>query len=118
MYNITIVKDAESSPKASSGKMSNYRYFSIKWLDVSGFEKLDKNKKKEIVKGKLLNADRNDINIPNNYSIEKEERIVVNKKGRYSLDQALFDEKIEMPRHLRDNKKEKKRRRNNGVEMW
>ena len=71
-----------------------------KFMKSEDFNQLSNDLKKKRVKNFLNKLTRKDFKSDKEF--EAKERIVVNRKDNYGFDNAVFDDQVKIPRHLRE----------------
>jgi CO dehydrogenase/acetyl-CoA synthase beta subunit len=100
---MSIVKD-RNKDNPNAGEIKNEVFVGVDWFKSSKFINMDNRKMRKVfVKRKLRSTQRSEIS--DNFEIAEEERVVVTRQESHSLDEALFDEHVEIPDNLIDNDK-------------
>jgi DNA-binding GntR family transcriptional regulator len=102
IYKITFYKERLTSNNRS-GDLSDKVFVKAAWFKSEDFSSYTKKQKKQFIKNILENTPRHEI--PDKFTLNKKEQVLVNEKPRYSLSEAVFNEEISIPSHLVDNKK-------------
>lgn len=110
---ISVVKESRKAKYSASngGSFNGVIFKSITWFEEPRFKFMSGKQKKNFVLNILHNLNKTDIECKPDFG--KKERVVVNIQSKYDLEDAIFDEKIKMPKHLRS-----KENRKRGVKKW
>jgi len=100
------------------GDLTHKRFVSVAWFQNKSFIRdYDEKQRKIFIEKYLKNkVERHDI--PDKWTIEEEEEVVVTMQGRHSLDNALLHEDIEIPNHLVDKKSKSSENDSKKVNKW
>lgn len=98
-----MVKD-RTKENPNKGEFKNEVFVGVEWFEsVSFIEEYDEKKRKIFVKRKLRKTSRSEIS--SSFELRDKERVIVTQQDNHSLDQALFDEVVDMPQNLIDDNK-------------
>jgi len=100
---ISIWKDAKNRPQ-STGYMKNKRFYNLTWFRNPAFRKSDsESDRKDYVRKLLSELDLDEKSIDENF--DETERVVVTVEGNHNLEDAIFDEEMDLPDNLIDSNK-------------
>lgn len=101
-YRITIHKSYEVEEKSfdNDNKKRNAFINAEPFMTSRTFSNISVDQQKKEVDMFLNKITRDDIK--SDKELDKRERVVVNPKGKYGFDNAVFDDEVKIPRHLRE----------------
>lgn len=105
-YRIGLVKENTAEATRPGMNPSDKLVMTLDWFKDKYFDFRKESVQKEFVKARLENIDSEELGFEN-VDVEKKERIMVHKKPSYKMEDAVFDEKIVVPKNLRTKKDRK-----------
>jgi hypothetical protein len=100
---MSIVKD-RNKENPRPGEIKDEVFVGIDWFESSEFiNDYDSKMRKIFVKRKLRSTSRSEVS--DSFEINNRERIIVTRQEKHSLDEALFDQVVDMPENLIDSNK-------------
>lgn len=100
---MSIVKD-RNKENPRPGEIKNEVFVGVDWFKNSEFiNDYGQKMRKVFVKRKLRSTSRSEVS--DNFDLGERERVVVTRQENHSLDEALFDQIVEIPENLIDSNK-------------
>lgn len=100
-YMVTIlrVEQKETTNEIPKDSGKRYQYLNINTaLKSDSFESLSVDEKRDLLEVFLKKIGRDEIKTKKEF--DERERIIVNPKGDYGLDNTVFDQEMKIPKHL------------------
>lgn len=106
-YKISLVKTYENKGEDYDDQLSKHHTFrTMKFFSVNrGFSRASEDRQKRIIKKQLNMLKKYDLSFDvNQAEVQGKERIMVFEKGNYAMDEAVYDSRTQIPKHLRESK--------------